>query len=128
MGLYNFKARFVPKIEDGSKRHTIRGRRRYEDKPGDTMHLFYGARTKQCRLLMRVPCTRVQLVRIAMAKGPCRLKMFFIEIDGVELDRDERERLAIADGFSSFKEMMSFWTGRLPFEGKIYHWNPEERR
>jgi len=123
MGLYNFQARFVPKIEDGSKRHTIRGRRRYEDEPGDTMHLFYGARTKQCRRLMRAPCTKVQLldIRPVPGVGPA------IFLDGERLSPDESERLAVADGFNDFAEMMSFWTGRLPFEGKIYHWNPEAR-
>ena len=118
MGLYNFKARFVPKIEDGSKRHTIRGRRRHEDEPGDTMHLFYGARTKQCRLLMRAPCTKVERIRI---------NDYAVFLEERILDRDECERLAVADGFDSFAEMMSFWDGRLPFEGKIYHWNPEAR-
>jgi hypothetical protein len=123
MGLYNFKARFVPKIEDGSKRHTIRGRRRYEDKPGDTMHLFYGARTKQCRLLMRAPCVKVDRIQITSIAGK-----FDVFIGDSLLENDECERLAVADGFDSFAEMMGFWDGRLPFKGKIYHWNPEARR
>ncbi len=44
MGLYNFKARFVPFVLDGSKTHTIRAKRRYPAKPGDTLYLYTGLR------------------------------------------------------------------------------------
>jgi hypothetical protein len=48
---------------------------------------------------------------------------------------DELQALAWRDGFrpagstltnpgDAFQLMMSFWTGRLPFEGAINHWNP----
>lgn len=53
----------------------------------------------------------------------------------VRLAEDELQALAWRDGFrpegsteanpgDAFRLMMSFWTGRLPFEGTVYHWNP----
>jgi hypothetical protein len=45
-----------------------------------------------------------------------------VYVDGVELDRTERQRLAVADGFKDFAEMKEFWRGRIPFAGQIIHW------
>jgi hypothetical protein len=118
MGLYGFKKRFVSKIKARTKHHTIRARRANEDEPGDRMHLYYGLRTKQCELIARPTCTKVGLVWVP------DVHVFLIE--GEPLDRDEKETLAVCDGFDSFAEMMQFWEGRFPFEGKIYHWNPLE--
>ena len=64
MGLYNFKAQFVPFILDGSKTHTIRAERKHGDVPGRTMHLYTGLRHKGARLLFRAPCVRVDFIRI----------------------------------------------------------------
>lgn len=114
MGLYGFKARFVPAIMVGSKTHTIRSIRANRDKPGSVMHLYTGLRQPGAKLLMRVPCVKVEDIHIA-ADG-------FITIDGVILAPDEREQLAKRDGFADFIEMMQFWDGRLPFSGHIYHW------
>lgn len=38
------------------------------------------------------------------------------------LDVNEVEALARRDGFADFAEMMTFWSGRLPFYGHIFHW------
>jgi hypothetical protein len=116
MGLYNFKPRFVPFILDLSKRHTIRAKRRYPDKPGNTCHLFTGLRTKNVQLLMRAPCVKVEDIRISERR--------VVLIEGVALDEEECERLARCDGFSSFEEMATFWKGRLPFVGDLIHWKP----
>lgn len=121
MGLYNFQARFVPKILSGEKQHTIRAVRANPDKPGNILHLYVGLRQKGARLLMRVPCVKVEEIEIKDGA-------FFDEnhasvtIDGQRLGRDERESLAVRDGFQSFEEMIQFWRGRLPFRGHIIHW------
>lgn len=114
MGLYNFKPRFVDAILSGAKTHTIRATRKHADVPGRTMHLYVGLRQKGARLLMRRRCVRVQDVEIT-ALG--------VTIDGVDLDQDELDALARSDGFPhGWPQMLSFWTGRLPFVGNIYHW------
>lgn len=123
MGLYNFQKRFVPFILSGEKKHTIRARRANPDKPGNTLHLYTGLRTKKAKLLKRVECTRVESIRIDRAGG--FWPQYTVRIDGTMLDRDECEQLARRDGFSTFREMMIFWQtpeNRLPFEGQIIHW------
>ena len=47
MGLYGFKALFVEPIRSGIKTHTIRGFRKFPDKPGNTLHLYTGLRTRR---------------------------------------------------------------------------------
>lgn len=136
MGLYNFKKRFVPMILSGDKRHTIREKRKRRAMPGEVVHLYTGLRQKGAQLLIRSRCTKVQDITIAecercggtgevcyssMSYGSC--EVFAISVDGGRLDQDECERLARADGFASFSEMMQFWDGRLPFNGDIIHWN-----
>jgi hypothetical protein len=126
MGLYNFKARFVPMIISGDKTHTIRALRAHPDKPGNTLHLYTGLRTKKAKLLMRVPCVRVEQIEIEEsngsmwgkgARGTCS-----ITIDGQLLSPSEAQALARRDGFRDFAEMMQFWDGRRPFKGHIIHW------
>lgn len=120
MGLYNFKPRFEEPILSGRKRHTIRAERKYPDKPGDTMHLYIGLRHPGARLLMRAPCVKVEPITISYLKT--------VIVAGVRLDSSECEALAKADGFRNFAEMMSFWDGRRPFSGFIFHWDFEAKR
>jgi hypothetical protein len=122
MGLYNFQPRFVDHILAGKKTHTIRAARKIVDSPGKTMHLFTGLRQKGARLLFRAPCVKRESIQIEFAAG-----IFMISIDGQVLDREERELLAMRDGFSSFADMMQFWTGRLPFAGHVFHWDFSKR-
>ncbi len=117
MGLYNFQPQFVAAIEADRKRHTIRAKRRYPDRPGSVCHLFVGLRRKGARLLKRRRCVKVQEITITADH-----KVF---IDGEYLGRDERGRLALSDGFKSFPEMMAYWTGKLPFCGQIVHWESD---
>ncbi len=49
MPAYSFKERFVPFILDGTKTQTVRSRRRHPAKPGDTLYLYSGLRTKYCK-------------------------------------------------------------------------------
>lgn len=118
MGLYNFQPRFVPKIRSGEKTHTIRAIRINPDKPGNTLHLYIGLRTRSVELLMRVPCTKVETISIDEDQQ--------VQIGGEYLALDEREALARRDGFDNFAEMMRFWNGRLPFYGHIIHWKSKQ--
>ena len=118
MGLYNFQPRFAPFILDGRKTHTIRAIRAFPDKPGNTLHLYTGLRTKKAKLLMRVLCLRVEPIYI-------REDSFWtatIKIGDEWLRHDERQLLAQRDGFKDLEDMIGFWNGRLPFTGHIIHW------
>ena len=117
MGLYNFHKRFVPKVLAGEKTHTIRGFRQNSDKVGSTMHLYTGLRQKGAKLLMRVPCVKIENILITPGG--------VIRIDGIYLADDEREAFARRDGFDSLDDMLIFWRepkNRLPFRGQILHW------
>ena len=128
MALLNFQTRFVPKIEAGEKTHTIRAwRHRFNRntqqcevmpiRAGETLYLYTGCRQPSERFLMRVPCVRVESIKInAQTSG-------MVEIDGVPLDYSEREQLAVRDGFDDWEAMLAFWEGRLPFSGQIIHWH-----
>ncbi len=119
MGLYNFQPRFVPFIESGEKTHTIRACREHPDEPGKTLHLYTGLRHKGARLLMCVPCVKVEMIEIDLRQD--------VFVNMAELDRSEKEALARRDGFESFGDMMQFWDGRLPFIGQIVHWDYARR-
>ncbi len=128
MGLYNFKKQFEAPILAGTKRHTIREERKRPDKPGATMHLYVGLRHAGARLLFRAPCIKVETISIAGGWEPHSGDFFGeIRINGAQLAGDELEQLAKCDGFGSHAEMMEFWRGRLPFEGKIFHWDFHRR-
>jgi hypothetical protein len=129
MGLYNFKPQFVEPILKARKTHTIRAVRKHPDKPGDTMHLYTGLRRKGAWLIGRVECAKVETITIreesSIKFDDATGHLFAVKIDGQKLAADECEQLARRDGFSSFREMMDFWEGRLPFRGQIIHWrNP----
>lgn len=127
MGLYGFKPQFVPRILDGSKTHTIRAPRKIQDKPGKTMHLYTGLRQKGAKLLMRVPCVRVEGIFIDAGTSLRGKTHINIEVAGQTLDDSEMNALARRDGFDDLAHMMRFWEGNLPFAGHIYHWDFERR-
>ncbi len=130
MGIYNFKARFAPRILDGSKTHTIRPFRANADKPGNTLHLYTGLRTKSAKLLMRVPCVKIESLtmrRIERRDGVDLADDVLVTIEGIELSRSECEAFSRRDGFENFAHMIEFWDGRLPFTGQIVHWNYKKR-
>lgn len=123
MGLYNFKKQFEHDIMADLKRHTIRAKRKYPDKPGRMLHLYVGLRQKGARLLKRRQCTKVQDISILHGIKGWYTPM--VLIDGVELSRPERELLARSDGFRNFRAMILFWDGRLPFKGDLIHWESD---
>ena len=151
MGLYNFKARFAAPIRAGKKRHTIRAPRANgrEDEPGYMMYLYTGLRTAKAERILPDPpvCIKVESIVIRpqgagtfqVWVGPFRdsirenklrqkLAINYPDQHGLELlDASECELLAHFDGFSSFTEMLSFWQGKLPFYGHIFHWHPAQK-
>lgn len=138
MGLYNFQRRFVPLILSGEKTHTIRAERKHNDIPGRMMHLYTGLRHKDARLLARRLCVMVEFIgieadrtvwigaRMSLA-NPHDIGGPAVPGGRIILDPSEKEALAKRDGFQSFNEMIEFWSGRLPFTGLVFHWEPVVR-
>lgn len=102
MPAYNFQGRFVEAILDGSKRQTIRRRRKRPTKSGDVLQLYTGMRTKQCRLLKTVDCTSVVPIQI----HPDTREVY---LDGKRLVFDDMQRFSKRDGFKNVYEFLEFF-------------------
>lgn len=115
MPAYSFKTQFIDPIKSGEKSQTIRGKRKSQAKPGDTVYLYYGMRTKWCTKIGEAICYKVSEIVI----GNCK-----VFVDGKKLNANQRETLAKQDGFEGFYTMMLFWEQNnvLPFVGDIIYW------
>lgn len=109
MPAYSFKDRFADLVESGEKRQTIRPVRKRPTVPGDTLFLYRGMRTKQCRRLRLawhypddwVKCKAVLPIQF-MSDG--------IYVGGRCLTHGEAEALAFADGFENRNAMVAWFS------------------
>jgi hypothetical protein len=122
MPLLNYKKQFAPMVLDGSKRQTIRARRKdgKDPKPGDTLYNRTGLRTKKCVHLNEPTCKSVEEISISPTGS-------LITIDEVLLSLAEMEHLAWDNGFRSLNpawEMINFFENvlGLPFSGLLIKW------
>ena len=117
MPLLGFKKQFAPLVESGAKRQTIRAKRKdgRNPHPGDTLYLYTGLRTKQCRKLGTAICQRVREVVITGT---------FPIMSGRHLGAAEANILAVNDGFPGYKEMEQYFEKEhgLPFWGLLIEW------
>ena len=120
MPAFNFKHRFEKQIVSGSKKQTIRNKRKdgRDCKVGDLCFLFVGMRTRLCR-------------RIGVKRCISRATIFInvhgtIFVDGKMVEIFERHDFAKADGFTCWEEFMEFFktTHGLPFHGFLFVWEP----
>lgn len=119
MPALNYKARFAPLVLAGTKRSTIRRRRKdgRDPKPGQTLYHYTGMRTKQCKHLLDTICTAVHPLTITK-RGRLKIKGRCVD--------DHYSRLAIAyrDGFRDYLQLVTFFeqTHGLPFSGLLIEW------
>ncbi len=149
MPAYNFKKQFVAPILLGlgrpdpeaifrapgmvPKRQTIRaiGKRRHA-RPGETIQLYTGMRTRQCQAIGIATCVSVHPIDI------------YLQSDTIHVGKiQEREtftgakrldEFAHRDGFASWREMREFWleehgeNGQMkklgPWGGLLIRWEP----
>lgn len=119
MPLYGFKKQFAGAVKGGTKKQTIRAKRKRQTVAGETLYLYTGLRTKQCRKLKEVKCKRVGHFTIELNGG-----LIEIFIDHKRLSLIEKHNMAINDGFDSLTAFCTFFinTHTLPFEGDIIYW------
>jgi hypothetical protein len=147
MVAYSFQKRFIPPITIGlglpirpedqddraatmltPKRQTIRavGLRRHA-RPGETLQLFTGMRTKQCRLIGEATCSSVEPVIIWVDS-----RAIAIERGKLMLGRAAMTEFARNDGFANPEDMAQFWRtehkGIAKFEGFLIRWEPQNGR
>lgn len=123
MPILGFKKVMAPKVEDGSKPHTIRAKRKRPIYAGDTLYLYTGLRTKNAQHLRTVTCTTVQNIEIHRSDISDTLGVV-IFIEGRVLGTTDAVELIQRDGFDSVKDFMDWF---LPakikkFEGDLIWW------
>jgi hypothetical protein len=140
MVAYSFKKRFVDPIRRGlvsaypdregirPKRQTIRaiGKRRHA-RPGETLQLYCGLRTKHCFSIGVARCTEIVPVSIFVYPDRLGIKCGDETIPSWQEDRAEANAFARADGFPDMEEMAAFWLtehGGGKFEGVLIKWEP----
>jgi hypothetical protein len=122
MAALSFKGRFVDLILEGKKNQTIRNVRKYPIKPGETLYLYYGMRTKYCKKLKEVICTQIFVITIT--KSYIRLRTSE-NVKGFKIDtQPDLDIFAQGDGFKDWEEMKRWWTltHALPWVGQLIHW------
>ena len=136
MPALNFQKQFAEAVESGKKRQTIRKYREdgRDPKVGDTLYLYTGMRTKQCRKLGEVECTDVQCIEVLDTTPPWHWDDDCMYIDGGSCGTfvvcpEDAELTARDDGFESWLAMHTWFkkTHGLPFEGLLIRWDVQEQ-
>lgn len=122
MPSYNFKPQFADAIRTGAKRQTIRARgKRKPPKAGEIAHCFTGLRTQHVSRLGSFPIESAEPISISAAGRTVSMPR-----DGCwqELDGDELQQLAQADGFVSVDDFFLFFQTEhnLTFSGYLIKW------
>lgn len=130
MPAYNFQKRFVPKILDGSKPHTIRKRRKRPTKVGDMLYLKTGMRTKQCFEIAQAVCVKIEPIVIHVVDK--RIE-YVVRRDKnsrwyAELSRIQIQELALKDGFEMLDDFFNFfklYKREVLDDFEIIWWDPK---
>jgi len=117
MAAYNFQKQFVPLIESGAKRSTIRARRKngYLPRPGDVLRLYNGMRTKSCKLIREVAVEAVVPITINAANGCAD-----VILNGDRMTAGQVHALATSDGFKGIREFADFFEDKYGNELNAY--------
>ena len=120
MPALNFQERFAKAVSDEVKRQTIRRVWKRPIKPGDTLCLYTGMRTKNCDGIGQHVCKIVKSIRV----GENSIYVMGNETLNVYIARSWLDEFAEADGFRDWPEMHDWFRDRygLPFEGVLIEW------
>jgi len=118
MPALNFKKQFASAIESGEKKQTIRALRKdgRNPKPGDTLYLYTGMRTKGCRKLGEAKCISVEQIGIN--------ESIDIDLGTRSLSIAEEMEIIRDDGFENSAQFYQFFRDNhgLPFFGLLIKW------
>lgn len=134
MVAYSFNKRFIDPIRVGlsrvslsfdcpPKRQTIRaiGKRRHA-RPGETLQLYTGMRTRQCEKIGDARCVSVEPITINVPKDDAWLLVRIGKAEPFVADDD----FAVEDGFQTIEDMWDFWRDNHPhaalFSGVLIKW------
>ena len=137
MKVHLFQRRFARLVRQGTKRTTIRPRRKNPTRVGDALSLRAWSgkpyRSKQVTLLDGIVCAEVHGIEILRRSdwvSPTYYESRVIcRVDGNEVKSDllregEWDRLAQADGFKHAGDMLDWFIKEhgLPFSGDLIRW------
>lgn len=116
MVAFNFKAQFAPLVESGVKVQTIRATARA--KPGDSLQLYTGQRTKACRKLITPDpvCIVVDYVGI---------RPKYLTLGNAAKHNGDADDFARRDGFVDYDDMVKWFDatyGKPYFQGYVHVW------
>lgn len=89
---------------DGDAWSKVKGGRRHA-RSGEELQLYYGMRTRSCRLIGEARCTAVWPVILWFTAGSIAAM-----IDGKLLTPRKMAAFAVGDGFKDALEMAAFWS------------------
>lgn len=115
---YNFKECFAKAVESGEKCQTVRKSKRAS--VGDSLQLYTGQRTKNCRLLGRAKTTGTAEIKIHSTGISVRI----FNVEGNVPNSDNVDKFIKADGFENYQDFIEFFKNQygLPFHGFITTW------
>jgi hypothetical protein len=136
MPALNFKV-FTDKILSGEKCQTIRVKRKYPIKRGDTLYLYKGMRTRKCRKLGEAICVKVIPVKFGLIDlfddGAELSFAIYQKNSGKQWPLEWVRGLARDDGFDSVEEFSAFFIrnckikpNQSPKEFDIISWHAFE--
>ena len=121
MPAYNFQKQFVPLIESGAKRSTIRQRRKngYLPRPGEVLRLYNGMRTRSCKLIREVAVVEVLPITINANNGCADVVLNMGRLTDTQVGE-----LARADGFKNIHEFAEFFEQKYSgaLSGYLIRW------
>ncbi|MDR1153470.1 MAG: hypothetical protein LBL04_02065 [Bacteroidales bacterium] len=110
--------RFIEKICDGIKKHSIRIDKKGRWKSGSVIHMATGGRTGRYKCHAIRKCTGTQSVSIKY--GGFANAQYSVYVDNRRLTESEVEQLAYNDGFDDVRDFLNWF--KDDFHGKIIHW------
>lgn len=132
--LLGFKSRFVEPILIGTKVFTLRSPRKKEPKIGETLYMYTGLRTNQCKKITDKESLRsVQMCDVYIIRHN-EIDTIKVRVDGRRLTAFELGRFVKYDGFKDTKDFADYWisTSYAPKKApanchvsgsmNLYHW------
>lgn len=122
--ILSFKPQFVDPILNGTKIHTIREDSTDRWKAGNSIQCATGVRSKNYNCFFESECVSTQEIFMTYAHND----ILEISIDGRYLYWEDRNKLALNDGFEDWQDFFNWFhpiimeSKSKSFVGKIIHW------
>jgi hypothetical protein len=108
MVAYSYRERFVPLIESGVKRQTMRNERKRHAFEGETIQHYFAMRSRACRLIGTATCIGVEPVTVYFERES---RAAAVGISHYALITGEKDLngFAVRDGFRDWTDLEDFW-------------------